>query len=72
VGTGFLRRLTRAFERARDGETLTSWSPSSLDPYGLVPLFDAWDEAEHRAAIEKVVVLPRSAPEIEEHERTTA
>jgi hypothetical protein len=56
----------------RDGETLTSWSPSSLDPYGLVPLLDAWDEAEHRAAIEKVVALPLSAPEIEEHERTTA
>lgn len=67
-----LRRLTRAFERVRDGEALTSWSPSSLDPYGLVPLLDAWDDAEHRARIEKVVVLPPTTEEIEEHERTSA
>ena len=68
MGVRFLERLARAFKRVAAGGALGSWSPSALDPYGLVAIADAREEAEREALLEKLVELPTPIPEERERE----
>ena len=70
MGSRLLGRLARAFKRVAAGEALGSWSPSALDPYGLVAITDARQEAQREALLEKLVELP--TPIVQEREREPA
>ncbi len=72
MGTRLLARLVRAFEHVRDGSALRSWTPTILDPYGVLPIMDALDEEAERRARETVLTFePRVVPLPEQH-RTSA
>ena len=64
--------MARAFEHVREGRALRSWTPTVLDPYGVLPIMDALDEEAERGAQETVLPFePRVVPIAEQH-RTSA